>query len=219
MVIFITGGNGDMGRVIVDEYIDHGHQVLSPSSLELDLSSDQSIKNFFSKDKKIDIFVHCAGINNPVSFLELDEFSIEKTLNINTLSCIKIAKYILPYMVENKFGRIVNISSLWSILSTPERAAYSISKAALDAFTRSLAVEFGSKGILVNSILPGFVDTKLTRKNLSVERISEIIINTPTKSLVDSKDVAKLTYFLGSNENNSITGQSVVIDGGYSVLG
>ncbi len=67
--------------------------------------------------------------------------------------------------------------------------------------------------------MPGFVDTQLTRKNLSAERISEIILNTPIKSLVDVNDVARLTYFLGSRNNNSITGQSVVIDGGYSVLG
>jgi len=219
MVILITGGNGGIGKAIVDEYINHGHQVFSPTSLELDLSSEKSIQNYFSKDKRIDIFVHCAGINNPISFLELDEFSIEKALNINALSCVKIAKYILPNMIDNKFGRIVNISSLWSILSIPERTAYSFSKAALDGFTRSLAVEFGSNGILVNSILPGFVDTQLTRKNLSAERISEIIMNTPIKSLVDVNDVARLTYFLGSRNNNSITGQSVVIDGGYSVLG
>ena len=88
---------------------------------------------------------------------------------------------------------------------------------ALDALTRNLAVEFGNCGVLVNSILPGFVDTKLTRKNLSAKRISEIIIDTPIQSLVDTIDIAKLTYFLGSINNQSITGQSIAIDGGYSI--
>ena len=217
MVILVTGGNGDIGSAIVDEYIYQGHKVLSPTSKELDLSSDQSINIFFSKVTNIDVFVHCAGINNPISFLELDDHSFDKTFKINTLSCIKIAKFLLPNMIKNKFGRIVNISSLWSTLASPQRSSYSISKAALDAFTRNLAVEFGNCGVLVNSILPGFVDTKLTRKNLSAKRISEIIIDTPIQSLVDTIDIAKLTYFLGSINNQSITGQSIAIDGGYSI--
>ena len=217
MVILVTGGNGDIGSAIVDEYIYQGHKVLSPTSKELDLSSDQSINNFFSKVTNIDVFVHCAGINNPISFLELDDHSFDKTFNINTLSSIKIAKFLLPNMIENKFGRIVNISSLWSTLASSQRTSYSISKAALDALTRNLAVEFGNCGVLVNSILPGFVDTKLTRKNLSAKRISEIIIDTPIQSLVDTIDIAKLTYFLGSINNQSITGQSIAIDEGYSI--
>lgn len=217
MNILVTGGNGDIGKAIVNEYIFQGHKVLSPSSKELDLSSMSAVDNFFLEDKKIDVFVHCAGVNNPVPFLELDDLSLENTLNINTMSCIKIAKFILPNMTKNEFGRIINISSLWSTLSTPKRTAYSISKAALDAFTRNLAVEFGGNHVLVNSILPGFVDTKLTRKNLSDGRISEIIKDTPIKRLVGVTDIAKIAYFLGSDKNQSITGQSIVIDGGYAI--
>jgi 3-oxoacyl-[acyl-carrier protein] reductase len=171
----------------------------------------------FLKIKKIDIFVHCAGVNNPTPFLELEQSNIEKTLNTNVLSCVKIVKNILPYMIKNKFGRIVNVSSLWSILSVPDRMAYSLSKAALDSLTRNLAVEFGGNGILVNSVLPGFVDTSLTRRNLSNKKIQEIINKTPIKKLIPSEDIANLVYFLGSDSNNAITGQSVVIDGGISI--
>jgi 3-oxoacyl-[acyl-carrier protein] reductase len=217
MNILVTGGNGEIGKAIVDEFIYQGHQVFSPSSKELDLNSISSIESYFKKDNKINIFVHCAGINNPVPFLDLDDHSLEKTLNINSLSCIKITKFLLPSMIENQFGRIINISSLWSILSSPKRTAYSVSKAALDAFTRNLAVEFGSSNILVNSILPGFVDTKLTRKNLSDKRIAEIIEDTPIHRLIDMTDIAKTAYFLGSDKNYSITGQSIVVDGGYSI--
>ena len=218
MNVLITGGSGGIGRKIVDHYIAHGHKVLSPSSLELDLSlGDNLAESYFSENKKIDIFVHCAGVNNPAPFLELEQSNIEKTLNTNVLSCMKIAKLILPHMIKNKFGRIVNVSSLWSILSVPDRMAYSLSKAALDGLTRNLAVEFGVNGVLVNSVLPGFVDTSLTRKNLSNRKIQEIINETPIKRLVPSEDVANLVYFLGSDSNNSITGQSVVIDGGISI--
>jgi len=87
----------------------------------------------------------------------------------------------------------------------------------LDGLTRNLAVEFGVNGVLVNSVLPGFVDTSLTRRNLSNRKIQEIINETPIKRLVPSEDVANLVYFLGSDSNNSITGQSVVIDGGISI--
>lgn len=218
MNVLITGGSGGIGRKIVDRYVSHGHKVLSPSSLELDLSLGNNLaEDYFSENKEIDIFVHCAGINNPTPFLELEQSNIDETLNTNVLSCAQITKYILPHMIKNKFGRIVNISSLWSILSVSNRMAYSLSKAALDSLTRNLAVEFGSSGVLVNSVLPGFVDTSLTRKNLSDERIQEIIDDTPIKKLVPSEDVANLVYFLGSDSNNAITGQSIVVDGGISV--
>ena len=217
MNVLITGGNGDIGKAIADEYIYQGHQVFKPSSRELDLNSTKSIDNYFEKNNKINIFIHCAGINNPAPFLKLDNDNFEKTLNINTLSCIKIVKFLLPNMIENKFGRIINISSLWSILSSNQRIAYSVSKAALDASTRNLAVEFGNSNVLVNSILPGFVETKLTRKNLSDKRIAQIIKDTPIHRLINVDDVAKTAYFLGSDKNQSITGQSIVIDGGYSI--
>lgn len=219
MNVLVTGGTGGIGRRIVEDYINHGYNVLSPSSQELDLSSDRSIQEYFSINHSIDIFVHCAGINNPVPFLEIDKSDLSKTLMVNVLSGLEIAQHVLPDMIAKKFGRIVNISSLWSILAKPGRTAYSISKASVDALTRSLAVEFGEYNILVNSVLPGFVDTPLTRKNLSSEKISEIASVTPIRRLVDSRDVSNLVIYLGSENNNAITGQSIAVDGGYTISG
>ena len=160
-----------------------------------------------------------AGINNPEPFLEQSTESLAQTLEVNLMSNLKLAKKVLPMMIDNRFGRIVNISSLWSFLTVPERTAYSVSKSGLDALTRSLAVEFGKYNILVNSVLPGFVDTKMTQNNLSSERLDEIRLKTPTRRLVREEDVAQLVRYLGSSDNNSITGQSMVVDCGYSISG
>lgn len=221
MNVFITGGYGGIGKDIVEEFEKYNNTVITPSSKELDLSNNESIVTYFSsfKNKKIDIFIHCAGINEPKSFLDLNKEDIDKTLMINVLSCIQIAQIFLPNMIANRFGRIVNISSLWSIKGRPGRTSYSLSKAALDAATRSLAVEYGEYNILINSVQPGFIDTPLTRKNMSAEDLARVIEKTPIKSLVKSKDISKIVYHLCSKDNNAITGQSIVVDGGYTVLG
>ena len=120
-------------------------------------------------------------------------------------------------MQKNKWGRIVNISSAYSFLAREGRSAYSSSKAGLDALTRSLAVEYSSDNILVNSVAPGFVDTELTRKNNSKSEIEKICSSIPMRRLASSDEIAKIVFFLSSEENTYITGQTIVADGGFSI--
>lgn len=216
MKVLITGGHGGIGSAIRDEFLSKDNIVFSPSSQELDLKFSDSIEKYFSNNiEKYDIYIHCAGINEPQDFEDLTMDNFNNTLQINTFSSFSILKYVLPHMKNQTFGRIVQISSVWSLKAKSGRIAYAMSKSSLDALTRGIAVEYGKYNILINSILPGFIDTKLTRKNLSKEIVEEIKNNTPLRKIGKSEDIAKLAYFLGSKNNNFITGQSVIADGGY----
>ncbi|WP_024850569.1 SDR family NAD(P)-dependent oxidoreductase [Hydrogenovibrio kuenenii] len=219
MNVLITGGNGGIGSAIKEVFLDNQANIFSPSSKEVDLVSEDSIYRYLEKLPEIDVFIHCAGINEPVPFLSLVKDSLNDTLSVNVLSAVEISQYMLTKMKKRKFGRMVYVSSLWSTLGREGRSSYSMSKAALDALMRNIAVEFGKYDILINSVVPGFVDTPLTRKNLSQERINEITNNTPINKLVSAEEIAQITYFLCRKENQSITGQSIFVDGGYSILG
>jgi len=219
MNVLVTGGHGGIGTYIVNEFMSHGHKVFAPTSSALNLLDTAEITSFVKHSPQIDVFVHCAGINNPLPFLQMNAENIDKTLRVNVLSGLELSQHLIPSMKKNGFGRIVNISSLWSTMTREGRLSYSMSKAALDVLTRNLAAEFSRYNILVNSVVTGFVDTPLTRKNLTEKRLKEVIKNTPTNSLVNADEISSMVYFLCRNENHSITGQSIFVDGGYSILG
>ena len=118
-------------------------------------------------------------------------------------------------MKERKYGRILNISSIWSIVSKEKRSIYSASKSGLDGLTRTLALELASHNILVNSIAPGYVDTKMIRlynSEKELETIKEII---PLGRFAKPNEIGELAKFMCSEKNSYITGQIIPIDGGY----
>jgi 3-oxoacyl-[acyl-carrier protein] reductase len=120
-------------------------------------------------------------------------------------------------MSANGGGRIVGISSAYSLRARSGRSAYSSSKASLDSFLRTVALEYAARGILVNSVSPGFVSTQLTTANNSEAELAELMKKIPLGRFAQPKEVAKLVFFLGSNDNTYITGQSVAIDGGLAI--
>jgi 3-oxoacyl-[acyl-carrier protein] reductase len=118
-------------------------------------------------------------------------------------------------MKSNRYGRIVNISSIWSVVAKEGRLAYTASKSALNGATRTLAVELGEHGILVNTIAPGYVNTELTSQNNSSEQLRLIRNNIPLKRLAEPNEIAQIAAFLCSEKNSYMTGQVLVADGGY----
>jgi 3-oxoacyl-[acyl-carrier protein] reductase len=118
-------------------------------------------------------------------------------------------------MTANKYGRIVNIGSIWIDLAKPDRLAYSASKSALHALTKALAAEYSAFGILANTVSPGFIATDLTYKNNTKEDLNALIQKVPVCRLGNPDEVAKLVYQM-TIENTFITGQNITIDGGYS---
>ncbi|MBU6338586.1 MAG: SDR family oxidoreductase [Rickettsiales bacterium] len=214
----ITGASRGIGFSIAELFSKNNIEVIAPTREQLDLSSEKSIHSFLEKNSalNVDILVNNAGINVIENISAITEDNLKQSLQINLIAPIALIKAFAPKMAQNNYGRIVNISSIWSQLSKPGRSVYSSAKSAINAFTRSSAVEFAANNVLVNSVAPGFVDTDLTRKNNSPEQIKAIESNLPIKRLAKTSEIAELVYFLSSEKNTYITGQTVFIDGGFS---
>jgi 3-oxoacyl-[acyl-carrier protein] reductase len=214
----VTGGSRGIGLAIAELFKKNGLEVLTPTRQELDLSSEESIQNFLKKNShsQIDILVNNAGINIIENISEISENNLKEALQINLIAPTILIKELSPKMVQRGYGRIVNISSIWSGLSKPGRAVYSSTKSAINGLTRSAAVELSAYNVLVNAVAPGFVDTDLTRKNNSPEQLKIIESNIPAKRLAKANEIAELVYFLVSEKNTYITGQTIFIDGGFS---
>jgi NAD(P)-dependent dehydrogenase (short-subunit alcohol dehydrogenase family) len=220
MNVLITGSAGGIGREIVSAFEAIGCSVLQVTRDDCDLSDATDLDRYLmSREFKVDVFVHCAGVNEPMGFESIDDSVLRRTMGVNYSSGLKILQKLLPYMRGNGFGRVVFISSLWSELGRSGRLTYSASKAALDASMRSLAVEYAKQNILFNSLAPGFVDTPLTRENMSQDQIELVKNKTPTAKLVGCDEIARMVVYLCGEANSSITGQSIKIDGGYSISG
>ena len=120
-------------------------------------------------------------------------------------------------MKQSNFGRIVLIGSLWSKYVRSEKLFYSISKSALVSLGQSASIELGEFNILVNTVSPGFVNTEMTSQNLNDAQINIFTKQIPMGRFAESKEISPLVYFLGSEDNSYITGQNILIDGGWSV--
>ena len=190
---------------------------MEPSRAELDLSSRESVAAYLSRlSTPVDVLVNCAGINRLASGVEISDADLADTLAINLVGPVSLCRALAPQMTERGVGRIVNISSIWSLVSKPRRLAYSISKAGLNALTRSLAVELARFNVLVNAVAPGFVDTALTRQNNSPEEIEAIRRSIPVERLARPEEIAEVVAFLCSDRNSYITGQTILVDGGFT---
>ena len=218
--LFLTGGRGDIGSAIKKVFEDSNYQVIAPSSDELNLEKTFEIKDYF-KDKDCDfsVFVHCAGINTPKKLSELSLENIEKTIRINYLSFYELVKILSPKMIEKKQGKIVAISSVYGLVARVGRLAYTSSKHALNGCVKNLACELAKDNILVNCVSPGFVNTKMTAKNNSAEKIQQMIEKIPMNRLASVEEIANVVYFLCSEKNSYITGQNIIADGGFMASG
>ena len=165
---------------------------------------------------KIDILVNNAGVAYQTLFQLADEKKIKEVLDINLMSALSLTKEILPSMISSKWGRIINISSMWGISGASCEVHYSAAKSGLIGFTKALAKEVGPSGITVNCVAPGFIDTKMNG-NLDEEAVQEIIECTPVGRAGTGEDVAELVRFLADDKAEFITGQVISVDGGYGV--
>lgn len=215
-VALVTGASRGIGAAIAAALVREGARVLTPSRAEMDLAVPQSIERYVETIKgPIDILVNNAGINFLAGIDELDSVTLNETLQINLVAPLQLTRLVAERMKANRYGRIVNLSSVWSIVSKERRIAYAASKSAINGVTRTLALELGQYGILVNAIAPGYVDTELTRQNNSPEQIKAITDNIPLRRLAEPAEIAEMVAFLCTGKNSYMTGQVVVVDGGY----
>jgi 3-oxoacyl-[acyl-carrier protein] reductase len=213
----VTGSSRGIGRAIAEKYRSSGYFVIAPTRSELDLSSRDSVIGYLRRSEGlcVDVLINNAGENkvNPIQKISLEDW--DRILTTNLTSVFALTQAAAAFMAERQWGRIVNISSCYSIVSRPGRAAYSASKAGLNGFTRAAALEFGPHQVLVNSVCPGFVETDLTRQNNNQEQIRNLCGLTALNRLATPEEIANFVFFLGSEQNTYITGQTLVIDGGF----
>lgn len=218
--VLITGGARGIGAAIYLALGEKGCRVIAPTRTELDLSDPESVENWTNSNSglSIDILINNAGINVLNDINSIPAASWQMMLQTNLTSALRLIQTFAPGMEERKWGRILNISTVFSMVTKERRAAYSMTKAALNALTRSAAVEYGPSGILVNSLAPGYVDTALTRQNNSIEAIAAITASIPVRRMAQPDELAKVAAFLVSEENSYLTGQTVTVDGGFTCL-
>ena len=224
--VIVTGGNRGIGKGIVLSLLDQGYLVLATSrdskkfdmshqNLEvanLDVCDQASIDDFqqIVNDFDPDILINNAGITKDNLFLRMTEDDWAEVIDTNLNSVFRMTKLVVKGMLKKKWGRIINISSISGSMGNPGQTNYSASKAGVEAFSRSLAKELGSRNITVNSVAPGFIQTDMTQGLIDDEITKKI----PLQRVGSVEDVASLINFLVSEESNYITGQTLVVDGG-----
>ena len=215
--IFITGGSRGIGRAIGRRFQEAGYELIVPTRQELDLSSINSFQEYFARNSRleVDVLVNNAAENRIKIIKDLSLEEWHHMLTINLTVPFLLIQQVTPYMAKNNWGRIVNISTCYSFVSRRGRVGYSASKSGLNALTRTAALEYVDSGILVNAVCPGFVETDLTRHNNTPEQIEALKNQIPLKRLASAEEVADLVFFLGSEQNTYITGQAIIIDGGF----
>tara|TARA_Y100001958_G_scaffold159740_2_gene162927 strand:- start:3486 stop:4226 length:741 start_codon:yes stop_codon:yes gene_type:complete len=234
--VLITGGTRGLGASMVKLFSDCGAKIIATTTNEqnldslnskyknveyayLDLSSENSIDNFFNflkSKKQIDVLINNAGINKIDKITNINSDDWSKILNVNLSGPFKLIKKISQLMKQNNYGRIVNISSIFGVVSKEKRSSYSSSKWGLIGLTKAVALDLSRYNILVNSVSPGFVYTELTKKILGDNGIEDICKEIPLMRLASPEEIAKTVIFISSHLNTYITGQNIIIDGGFT---
>jgi 3-oxoacyl-[acyl-carrier protein] reductase len=127
-----------------------------------------------------------------------------------------IGQYLAKIMKKQQYGRIVNVASIWSVITRPKRTIYTVSKNALIGLTKTMAIELAPYGITVNAISPGFTLTELTENTNTKEEIDKLSDQVPARRFANPEEIAEVILFLSSKENSYMTGQNIVVDGGFT---
>lgn len=183
-----------------------------------DFSTREGIADFSKRAAMwpLDVLVNNAGINrlHPVGELPEEDWELVRTVNLD--GPVLLTNAVAPGMKARGYGRIVNIGSIFGVVSRAQRAIYSTTKFGLFGFTRATALDLASYGVLANSVSPGFVRTDLTERVLGREAMEALTDDIPVGRLAEPADIASVVLFLSSSLNTYLTGQNVVVDGGFT---
>lgn len=237
MVVLVTGASRGIGRKIAKKMSQKGYKVIAnynkseEEAQKLKQENDnidiykadvskrvevhQMVNDVIQKYGKIDILINNAGIAQEKMFIDVTDEDWNEIINNNLYSTFCVIQEVLPTMTARKKGCIINISSIWGMVGASCESIYSISKAGIDAMTKSLAKELGPSNIRVNSIAPGIIDTDMN-KNLSEQDIKNIENEIPLERIGSTMDIAKCVEWLV--EDNYTTGQIISINGGWIIV-
>ena len=232
--IIITGATGGIGTSLVKKFHSLGGKVLATGTNEeklkklnkeysdihtkkFDISKHDDIEEFINEAyiqlDGLDIIVNNAGITKDNLSLRMNKEEWEKVIGINLSSNFYLCKFAIKKMLKNKFGRVVNISSIVGHTGNVGQVNYSASKGGLISLTKSFAAEYAKKNITVNCVSPGFIETNMTDK-ISEEVKSQLIGKIPMNRLGNGEDVSNTVAFLSSDQAAYITGETIHVNGG-----
>lgn len=217
-------------RVVVSDITDRMHDVVkeildlgsSAFAVKADVSSAEQVREMIKKSieqfSRIDILVNNAGIFPFKPLVEMTESDWDKVLNVNLKGVFNCTQAVAPQMITQKSGKIINIASIaGAVIGYTHLAHYSAAKAGVIGFTRATALELAPYGINVNTIAPGAIETPGAKIDMDVESTKQLIQAIPLKRIGQPEDIANTVIFLASDESSYITGQCLVVDGGYTV--
>ncbi len=235
-IAIVTGGSRGIGSSIVQKLAQNGFEVvlnynssyeqakqiaMTNSNIHIfkaDVSKYEEVCNLvnftINKFGKIDLLVNNAGISLIKTINDTTISDFDNILKTNLYSAFYTCKEVSKYMIHQKSGNIINISSIWGLIGASCEMAYSVSKAGLDSITKSLAKELGPSNIRVNSIAPGIIDTKMNNF-LNEEEKKQLISEIPLEKIGTPDDVAECVLFLV--KSNYITGQIIQVNGGWNI--
>ena len=235
--IIVTGATRGIGKKIAEDFYNLNANIIITGTTELvnnsffskntkrvkyykvDFNKFDELLNFIDIINGIDSIyglVNNAGINILNSISEIDGTDWLKMVNVNLSGPLMLMSAVSKKMMKSNLGKIVNISSIFGIISKEKRVAYSATKAGIHGMTQGASNDLAKYNILVNSISPGFIKTDLTNKNLSKIQQQELSNIIPLKRLGEVTEISKLVIFLMSEHNTYITGQNIIIDGGFT---
>ena len=216
-VVFIYNSSDEAAKNLCESLTNQGAKVFAikcnVSSFE---QSQNAVKEAIEKLGGVDILINNAGITKDNLLLRMSEVDFDNVISVNLKSAFNFSKAVLKHLISQRWGRIINITSVVGIIGNAGQTNYAASKAGMIGFTKSLAKEVASRGVTVNAIAPGYIETEMTQ-SLSDQQKEFLLNNIPLKKLGKPDDIAKVVKFLCSEDSAYITGQVIAVDGGMTM--
>ena len=216
-VIVNYNGSKESAEAVVAEIVQKGG---SAEAIQCNVSdfaaSEAFVKQVLDKYKKVDILVNNAGVTRDNLIMRMTEEDYDTVLDTNLKGAFHMIRHLSRSFIKQRGGKIINISSVSGVLGNAGQANYSASKAGVIGLTKSVARELASRGVNVNAVAPGFIDTDMT-KNMTEDAKKEVAGMIPMGRMGSTKDIADMVLFLAGDSANYITGQVMCVDGGMSM--
>lgn len=216
-VLINYNGSEDKARETVSEILDAGGQAECIGCDVSDFTACGSmVEQIIAKYGRVDILVNNAGVTRDNLIMRISEEDYDKVLDINLKGAFNTMRHLSRYFLKQRSGKVINISSVSGVLGNAGQANYSASKAGLIGLTKSVARELAGRGVCVNAVAPGFIDTDMTRA-LSEKAREAGVAAVPMGRMGSVEDIAEMVAFLAGDRSNYITGQVICVDGGMAI--